>query len=376
MGAANHSPRHSLDVSQASWYPRLISSGERLLVETAPLLRAADPRETVTPQSRLLCAALGLLGQVCYAGLGGGKDSDAVGRASALLSLLTKIDDQVIDSAAFHGGRGLPGRQNDELRRRLHDYLWPTLRSIRAAQPESSEPRCAMAAHLGQLLRQLSGHPARLEHLLDVIEQGWGIQVNAVVLLSSHPADVTLAQAREITRKISGAWLLMIALVGTLPADASRPMSSVEEAAFFEWGGLIQAADALADLEKDVADGMCSSLAGCLMYQREPEAALAACASGEPDALYGLCAATGADLLCLPDWSVRERLRSAGPGEVGELLAWIHHFLTWRYLSHPSCKRDAATGPFLPYATPPGQRPAAPAADRQLFAGGASCSAR
>lgn len=374
MGAANHTAA----VSEASWYPRLISSGERLLVETAPLLRAADPRETVTPQSRLLCAALGLLGQECYAGLGGVKHSAAVGRASALLSLLTKIDDQVIDSAAFHGGRGLPGRQNGELRRRLHDYLWPTLRSIKAAHPDSSEPRCEMAAHLGQQLRELSGHPGRLAHLLDVIELGWGIQVDAVVLLSSHPADVTLAQARDITRRISGAWLLMIALVGTLPADAGRPMSGEEEAAFFDWGALIQAADALADLEKDVADGMCSSLAGCLMYEHAPEEALAACASGDPDALYGLCALTGADLLCLPDWGVRERLRSSGPGAVGELLAWIHHFLTWRYLSHPSCKRDAA-GPFLPYSTPPGQRPAAPAAERQLFhsgAGGAGCSAR
>lgn len=372
MGAFMHT---AAEVSRASWYPRLISVGERLLVELSPLLRAADPYETVTVQSRLLCAALGLLGQECYAGLGGGKQPGEVARAAALLSLLTKIDDQVIDSAAFHGGMGAPGRFNDDLRARLHDHLWPTLRSLRAASPENSEPRCAMAAQLGQHLRALSAHPERLAHLLSVIELGWGIQVDAVVLLSSHPADVTVAQTCEITRKISGAWLLMIALVGTLPADAARPMSSAEEAAFFDWGGLIQAADALADLEKDVGDGMCSSLAGCLMYRSAPEAMLAACAARDPGALYGLCAATGTDLQCLPDWEVRERLRGTGPGEVGELLAWIHHFLTWRYLSHPSCQRAGLYGPFLPYSTPPGQRPAVCVAERQLF-GGSACSVR
>lgn len=368
--------RSAEEVSQASWYRRLIRVGEQLLVELAPLLLAADPQGTVTAPSRMLCAALGLLGQECYAGLGGQTQRAQVGRAAAMLSLLTKIDDQVIDSAAFHGGLGAPGRDPSELRRRLHDYLWPTLRSIRAGEAENSEPRCAMAAQLGQQLKLLSAHPARLEHLLRVIEQGWGIQVDAVVLLSSHPAAVTVAQAREITRKISGAWLLMIALVGTLPADAARTMSSAEEAAFFEWGAMIQAADALADLEKDVADGMCSSLPGVLMHRSAPAAMLAACAAGEPGALYQLCAATEADLACLPDWRRRQALRDLGPGAVGELLAWIHHFLTWRYLSHPSCHRVVAAGSaFVPYAAPPGERASARVERAGLF-GGAACSVR
>lgn len=364
-------------VSQAGWYQPLIRVGEQLLVELSPLLAATDPQGTVTGPSRMLCAALGLLAQECYAGLGGQVQRDQVGRAAALLSLLTKIDDQVIDSPAFHGGMGAQGRDASDLCRRLHDYLWPTLRSLRAAKPESLEPRCIMAAQLGQELRQLSAHSERLEHLLDVIEMGWGIQVDAVVLLSSHPADVTVAQAREITKKISGAWLLMIALVGTLPADALRAMSSAEEAAFFDWGALIQSADALADLEKDVADGMCSSLPGRLMYHSAPDAMLAACASGDADALYRLCAQLGADLECMPDWQLRQALRRTGPGAVGELLAWIHHFLTWRYLSHPSCQRAvAAAGAFSPYLTPPGERPAARTIAPGVLFGGDACSAR
>ena len=67
--------------------------------------------------------------------------------AGAGLSLLTKLDDQVIDGLPFHG------RQKDAhaLRRRLCGYLWPTLWSILEASPASSgDPRTEMAAELGR----------------------------------------------------------------------------------------------------------------------------------------------------------------------------------------------------------------------------------
>ena len=84
--------------------PRLLHIGRVYLERCEPLAAAADPHGAVSPPSRLLCASLSALGLEAYRALGGQRHVTAVGTAAAMLALLTKIDDQVIDSAAFHGG--------------------------------------------------------------------------------------------------------------------------------------------------------------------------------------------------------------------------------------------------------------------------------
>ena len=266
----------------------LLAAGDRFLAAIGPALDAADAEGRVARGSRLLCSALGLLGVETYRALGGRGREDEVGRAAAMLSLLTKIDDQVIDAPGFHGGASTP---RAELRARVRAFLAPTLASVRAARPANGEPRCAFAAALGEALRGLDpGHdgPARLAHLHDTLAMGWEVQVEAVSVLTSDPGAVTLAEVSSITRRISGAWLLMIAMVGVLPGDVTRALSPGEEAAFFAWGSAMQRADALADLEKDVADLHLSSWAGKLLADRAPAAYLEAARRGDARAIYAL----------------------------------------------------------------------------------------
>ena len=154
-----------------------------------------------------------------------------------------------------------------------------------------------------------------------------------------------------MTRQISGAWLLMIALVGALPASAPRPLTPAEERAFFAWGAWIQRADALADLGKDTADGLVNSLPGRHIWAARPEAYRALLAAPpSPDRerrLYALAAETGADRACLPP-SPRALQALAAPldrlGAVPDLLAWIHGFLCWRYFQHPACQTAPPPG--------------------------------
>src|SRR6202044_3408956 len=112
--------------------PELLAAGDRFLAAIGPALDAADVDGRVTPGSRLLCASLGLLGVETYRALGGRGREGEVGRAAAMLSLLTKIDDQWIDAPAFHGGASTP---RAELRARVRAFLAPTLASVRAARP-------------------------------------------------------------------------------------------------------------------------------------------------------------------------------------------------------------------------------------------------
>src|SRR5690242_19874411 len=83
----------------------VIAAGDRWLAAIGPALDAADPDGRVSAQSRLLCAGLGVLGVAAYRALGGARRADDVGRAGAMLSLLTKIDDQIIDARPFHADR-------------------------------------------------------------------------------------------------------------------------------------------------------------------------------------------------------------------------------------------------------------------------------
>ena len=82
--------------------PRLIEIGRLHLKRYEPLLAAADAQGTVSLASRLLCAGcagLAALGLEAYRALGGRDMPADVGTAGAMLALLTKVDDQVIDSA-------------------------------------------------------------------------------------------------------------------------------------------------------------------------------------------------------------------------------------------------------------------------------------
>ncbi len=312
----------------------LLAAADRYLAEVGPAFDTADPGGLVSPRSRTLCAALGLLAEAAYRALGGRGQVAEVGRAAAMLSLLTKVDDQVIDALPFHEG-ALTDRNT--LRARTRAYLAPTLASVRDAHPATAEPRCAFAAALGKALRDLGGVPERREHLLATIAAGWEIQVEAVAVLTAHPATVTREQVARVTRSISGAWLLMIAMVGTLPSDTTRAFSPAEEAAFFAWGWAIQRADALADLAKDLADGHLSSWPGVLLWERAGGAYLdAALRTGTAD-VYALARAHGVDRDVLP---LRSEIASLGTtladlGEVPALLAWIHRHLAGRYWAHP-----------------------------------------
>jgi hypothetical protein len=159
--------------------------------------------------------------------------------------------------------------------------------------------------------------------------------VRAVSRLGAHPSQVSLGEIEEVTAEISGLWLLMITLVGAVPADAGRTLSARERAAFLGWGAWMQRADALADLAKDAADGLLSSLPGYLLWQIEPAAYLAACEPGATGALYGLLRRHGVAARCLPDPAALDALEAelAGLGEVPSLLRWVHGFLAWRYES-------------------------------------------
>ncbi|PRQ03450.1 hypothetical protein ENSA5_15760 [Enhygromyxa salina] len=308
----------------------------------APLLRAADPAGTVSPRSRMLCAGLACLARACYAALGGQRHSEAVGEAAAMLSLLTKIDDQVIDAIDFHGGPLAIEREPGPLDRRTRAYLAPTLASIRSASPANAEPRCELAATLGQRLRALAGARERLAHVIDTIAFGWEVQVRAVRLLSSDPTRVDPRAVEAVTADISGAWLLMVTMIGELPEDARRPLRAHELAAFYDWGLHIQTADALADLHKDTADGLVASRPGVLLAQGAPELWRFALGQGRLAPLYRGVSEAKIDLDTLPAADEVDRLGEAlaDLGQVPIWLRWIHGFLTWRWLVHPLCPRE------------------------------------
>lgn len=317
-----------------SYAEAVIAAGDRWLPDLAPAIEAADPEGRVTTSSRLLCAGLGELASLTLRALSHGwhgRRAEEVGRAAAMLSLLTKIDDQIIDDPAFHGG------DRKSLVRRTRGYLAPTLASIRSGHPANAEPRCALAADVGRALRALAADEARLDRMLATVSAGWEVQVESVRVLTSPPSAVTREEVAAVTRSISGVWLLMIARVGELPAEAGRAISPDEERAFYAFGWAIQRADALADLAKDVADGHLSSWPGLLLWERAPEAYLDAALRGDAAAIYRLLHDHGVDIACLADAAERASLAAALPdlGEVPALLAWVHDFLSRRYAASP-----------------------------------------
>ncbi len=321
---------------------QLIATAREHLASLHAAVDRADPQASVSERSRLLCAGLAVLGRACFRALAGPDPQlrvveRAVGEASAMLALLTKIDDQVIDDRSFHLGP-LVERDPVELDRRTRAFLAPTLRSILTASPDDASARCQLAARLGQQLRRLAGSPERLEHVLDTIAFGWEVQVRAVRLLSQDPARVDLDQCKAVSADISGAWLAMITMIGELPEPASRCASAHELAAFYRWGLPIQAADALADLAKDSADGLVASWPGVLLDRREPGRGRWRFAyAGDPSSLYVGMIEHDIAAAIQPSEAERQQLDAtlAELGDVPTWLAWIHRFLLQRWQVHP-----------------------------------------
>ncbi|AKT41936.1 hypothetical protein [Chondromyces crocatus] len=352
------------DAGVKDWRGRLLAAGDAYLKVLGPSLSAADPEGSVTPRSRLLCAALGQLAVLAYEALGGKAHAEQVGLTAASLSLLTKIDDEVIDRHEFHGGMNARRRM---VRAKTEAFLAPTLASLGSGLAANAEPRCAFAAAIGRQLGTIAQSRVRLDHVLSVIAEGWRTQIDAVVTLSSHPGQVSLAEVAGVTRRISGAWLLMVSLLGSLPDDAARPFTDDEEEAIYDWGFHIQRADALADLQKDLGDGLISSFVGRILWEREPSRYLPACRAGDAATLYEMAAIHRVDEICLrggePVGALATRLGALG--ELNSLLSWIHGFLLERYLEHPLCRRRSDDPAFRAMGQGQGGREASsPSAER------------
>lgn len=318
------------------WTSRLSAAGRRVLDEIEPLVSASDRDRPVSARSRLLCAGLCELALTCHEALGG-REPERVARAAALLSLLTKVDDEVIDHFTFHGGHEA---DRPALRSKTRAYLAPTLEAI--TQPTSGGlGRIALASETGRALRAIGGPTERLSWLLALAARGWEIQEEAVVTLSDLPSRGSDRATSAVTGQISGAWLMMIAAVGTLPASAARGLSPDEVAAFWEWGGIIQRADGLADLSRELDDGLINTVPGRLLYRQLGEEYLRAIERRDHALLYRTLAREQLDLRCLPlESTVRALSERLGRlGELGELLRWIHGMLLSRYLEHPLCAR-------------------------------------
>ena len=98
---------HSLNDTVADL---LRATGVRHLEALRPELDRADPHSLVSQPARLLCCGLAALAETAAAARGVTHQVEACGRAAARLALLTKLDDEVIDAAEFHGGPGTPRR--------------------------------------------------------------------------------------------------------------------------------------------------------------------------------------------------------------------------------------------------------------------------
>lgn len=333
-------------VDHDAWDGPLLHAGARFFGTLAHPLDDADPGGLVSGPSRLLCSALGLVSQLCYAARDGRDEADEAGLAGAQLALLTKLDDEVIDASTFHGAGRHEGRER--LRAKVLAYLEPTRLSLRTQRPANGEPRARFAASLGRRLAALSGSPERLGHLLDVIEEGFRVQADAVAVLSAPPSAVSLGEVASVTARISGAWLLMIALCGTLPADA-RPLSPEDEALFYAWGWHVQRADALCDLAKDLGDGLNSTYPLRLLWARDPALYRRSLDAG-PAEIYRQIGALGFDRACLPGPGELDALalRSQSLGALPSLFRWVHGLLTYRYARHrlarPSPRFGAGEG--------------------------------
>lgn len=309
---------------------RAIRCARQTLGQHDDLIDRASRRAPVRGRSRLLCAALGALATHAGRALGASSSLPAAMEAAALLSVLTKVDDEVIDRAAFHGG---PLRRGGHraLRRRVRRYLAPSLTSLRTGRAAGPDARCELAADVGRRLRALAADDDRLDRLHAVIADGWQTQVRAVDILSRHPAETSMADVGHVTAAISGDWLLMITMVGGLAQDAGREISDDEVRAFSAWGWHIQRADALADFVKDAQDGLANSWAGRTCFERWGDAYVQALQRRDICTLEGML--DGCASACLADSGALRDAANAlvSLGEVPIALTWIQSMLVARW---------------------------------------------
>ncbi len=318
---------HRLD-----WTTEVIDEGRACLARLGREIDEADPDGLVLPRSRLLCAGLARLATETAEALGAGSARTDVADLAASISLLTKIDDEVIDSLAFHGGSSSDPR---ETARKTAAFLAPTLASMRAGRPVTAEPRCRLAATIGRRITVLSADDRRANALFELLSQGWDTQVDAVVTLTRDPATSDAKSVDRVTRRISGDWLAIVAACGTLPASAARSLTLDEVEAVRDLGRYVQRTDSLCDLEKDQREGLTSTWAACEAHRRS------GARLGTIEASYEAVARFGIDADAIPSpavvAAVAERL--SGLGHVASILEWIRKMLLARYLAHPLTHR-------------------------------------
>lgn len=299
--------------------------------------RGADARAPVAPRTVRLCAALGELAGVVYDALSPTPDDDtrmAVTEAAAALALLTKIDDQVIDGRAFHGGSKT---SREALHRTTTAYLAPTLDSLRTARPRYDEPRCALAAFTGQRLRALACDDPRLASFLALASRGWDTQVDAVVTFTAHPSTVSAARIARVSARVSALWLSMVCSIGTLPLAAPARARPRWLRGMLRWGRWIHRADALADLARDLDDGLLSTAVLHSLWTLAPGAFDDALRRRDHGAVYALVRELGVDAAMRPPPAALERATRdlADLGALAAHLGWVHASLIGRYESHP-----------------------------------------
>jgi len=303
---------------------RVIERGRLALERLGSEVDAADPGELVLPRSRVLCAGLAELAGTVLTALGPSRAQDEVATLAAALSLLTKIDDEVIDSLEFHGGESAP---RGRVRARTEAFLDVTLQAITSGVAQSEQPRCVFAATIGRRIRALATTTQARDALLTLVREGWATQVDAVVCLTDDPLRVDLQEVDRVTRRISGDWLALIAACGALPSGSRLDPSEVE--AIRDAGSFIQRADSLADLEKDQREGLTSTWAACRI-------ARAGSAAGSLAKRYEAARSLGLEQLASPDASLSRSIsrRLQRFPELADWLDWIRTMLIGRHKTH------------------------------------------
>lgn len=297
---------------------RVLSLGTWFLSRCGDDVDRADPDDSVPLRSRVLCAGLSTLA-LCVAPPGDGQDAIAVLAAS--LSLLTKIDDEVIDARAFHCGFDQDRRA---LREKTQRFLSVTLAALRRGDTDHDEPRARFAASIGRMMQREARSAHALEGLLALCEQGWATQVDAVDVLTRHPGEASRSEVERVTRRISGDWLALIAACGALPLG--EPLASDEVEAIRDAGAFIQRADSLSDLEKDQHEGLTSTWAACELFAEGFESGIARELMRGADAL-------GLEHRATPSAAYEGQIarRLAARGELAAWLTWIRGMLLERY---------------------------------------------
>jgi hypothetical protein len=91
---------------------------------------------------------------------------------------------------------------------------------------------------------------------------------------------------------------------------------------------------------------------GRLLWERDAEAYWRACSDFDAPTLYSMLARHRIDEASFPDgWLQAPNgafpdVGLEGLGQVPTLLAWIHGFLSYRYLTHRHCRRAPGDGTF------------------------------